>query len=98
MKHTEPEIGQLVYIPKKDIFVRIIDKEIIEKITLFYTDDNSAYIYDELYYLTPYVPDPNNPIENILFSVLNFSKNPEEILKKNVFMNKITQTPLKQHH
>lgn len=95
---SEPEIGLLVYIPKKDIFVRIIDKEIIEKITLFYTDDNSAYTYDEIYYLTPYVPDPDNPIENILYSVLNISKNPEEILRKNVFMNKITNNPFKQHY
>ena len=51
MKHTEPKIGQLVYVINKDIFVRVIDKESIEGITLFYTDDNLSYIEEQLYYI-----------------------------------------------
>ena len=43
------EIGQLVYVFTKDIFVRVIDKEFIEGVQLFYTDNNSCYIEEQLH-------------------------------------------------
>ena len=84
MKHTEPKIGQLVYVINKDIFVRVIDKESIEGITLFYTDDNLSYIEEQLYYITKWEPNPDDTIKEILISVIENLYTPDENLKINV--------------
>jgi hypothetical protein len=47
----EPEIGQLVYVVDKDIFVRVIDKKSIDGIMIYYTDDSLAYVIEQLHYL-----------------------------------------------
>jgi hypothetical protein len=93
MKHTEPKIGQLVYVINKDIFVRVIDKESIEGITLFYTDDNLSYIENQLHYITKWKPDPDDAIKEILFSVMEDLWTPDDTLKINVDIYKSIGKP-----
>ena len=81
MKHTEPKIGQLVYVINKDIFVKVIDKESIEGITLFYTDDKLSYIEEQLYYVNGSLVYKQNKVKkpingkSLLSALQNYYKN-----------------------
>lgn len=91
MRHTEPEIGQLVYVFTKDIFVRVIDKEFIEGVQLFYTDNNSCYIEEQLHYITKWKPD--DEIQKIFVSVFENWLTPDIALRKNVEIYKTINKP-----
>jgi hypothetical protein len=84
MKHTEPEIEQLVYVIDKDIFVRIIDKESIGGVKLFYTDDSSCYIKEQLHYIPKWKPEPDEEIKEILLCVIEDWLTPDNALRINV--------------
>jgi len=84
MKHLEPEIKQLVYVINKDIFVRVIDKESIESVKLFYTDDSSCYIGEQLHYIPKWKPEPNDEIKKIFSSVIEDWLTPDNALRINV--------------
>jgi hypothetical protein len=91
MKHTEPKVGQLVYVFTKDIFVRVIDKEIIGGVKLFYTDNKSCYIEEQLHYITEW--KPNDEIEKIFVSVIEDWLTPDNALRTNVNIYKKINKP-----
>lgn len=93
MKHTEPKIGQLVYVINKDIFVRVIDKESIEGITLFYTDDKLSYIEEQLYYVTDWKPEPDDEIGSLIYFEMSKWATPDIRLQAVVHFNKLANVP-----
>jgi hypothetical protein len=93
MKHTEPKIGQLVYVINKDIFVRVIDKESIEGITLFYTDDKLSYIEEQLHYVTDWKPKPEDVIGSLIYLEMSKWLTPDVKLRANIHFNKLAGVP-----
>ncbi len=94
MKQDNLNIGQLVYVVNKDIFVRIIDKEYINDMMLYYTDDNLAYSVEQLYYLKKSQSKSSENINKEVSLVLDEWLTPDKCLQLNVKINKSLKKPL----
>lgn len=91
----ELEIGQLVYVVEKEIFVRVIDIKTIDGIIIYYTDDSLAYVIEQLHYL----PKKEQEIESddwkkVLNSVISEYLTPDKSLEINVTISKKIGRPL----
>jgi hypothetical protein len=93
MKQDNLNIGQLVYVINKDMFVRIIDKEYINNMVLYYTDDNLAYSIDQLYYLQKIKTKSSEKINKDVSLVLDEWLTPDNCLKINVNITKRLNRP-----
>lgn len=93
MTQDNLKIGQLVYVISKDIFVRIIDKEYINDVMLYYTNDNSAYIIDNLYYVKPH--NPEGEINKQISSLLDEWLTPDNCLEISVRLMKKINKPFR---
>ena len=92
MKNTEPEIGQLVYVFNKDIFVTVIDSECVEGVSLYYTDDNCCYIDEQLHYIPKQKPESDD-VKKILSWVIDDWLTPDKALRINVNILKKLNEP-----
>jgi hypothetical protein len=91
----EPEIGQLVYVVDKDIFVRVIDKKSIDGIMIYYTDDSLAYVIEQLHYLPKQEQEQeSDELKEILKSVITEWLTPDKALESNVRISKAIAKPL----
>ena len=91
----EVEIGQLVYVVDKEIFVRVTDIKTIDGIIIYYTDDSLAYVIEQLHYL----PKKEQEIESdnwkkVLKSVISESFPSDKSLEINVRISKTIGKPL----
>ena len=91
----EVEIGQLVYVVDKEIFVKVMDIKTIDGIIIYYTDDSFAYVIEQLHYL----PKQEQEIESDdwkkdLKSVISEWLTPDKSLETNVRILKIIGEPL----
>lgn len=91
----EVEIGQLVYVVDKEIFVRVTDIKTIDGIIIYYTDDSLAYVIEQLHYL----PKKEQEIESdnwkkVLKSVISESFPSDKSLEINVRISKTIGRPL----
>jgi hypothetical protein len=93
MRQDKLNIGQLVYVVDKDVFVRIIDKEYINDMMLYYTDDNLAYSIDQLYYLQKIKTESSEKINKDVSLVLDEWLTPDNCLKINVTITKRLKRP-----
>jgi hypothetical protein len=93
MRQDKLNIGQLVYVADKDVFVRIIDKEYINDMMLYYTDDNLAYSIDQLYYLQKIKTESSEKINKDVSLVLDEWLTPDNCLKINVTITKRLKRP-----
>jgi hypothetical protein len=90
-----PEIGQLVYVVDKNIFVRVIDKKSIDGIMIYYTDDSLAYVIEQLHYLPKQEQEQeSDELKEILMSVLSEWSTPDDNLISNVKISKAIAKPL----
>ena len=87
----EVEIGQLVYVVDKEIFVRVIDKKSIDGIMIYYTDDSLAYVIEQLHYLRKKEQELEyDEIKNLISEWLT----PDKALETNVRISKAIAKPL----
>ena len=94
MKQNILKKGQLVYVISKDVFVRIIDVELINDVMLYYTDDNLAYSIDQLYYHKEIESESSKKINKDVSFLLDEWLTPDKCLELNVKINKTLNRPL----
>ena len=95
----EPEIGQLVYVVDKEIFVRVIDKKCIDGIMIYYTDDSLAYVKEQLHYLTKQEQEQEQEQESdyvtkIVNNLISEWLTPDKALEVNVNISNKIGKPL----